>query len=76
MYQLSQFAANCFLLLYVDPGAGSLIWQLLLAAFFGGLFYFRKLIDAFLFRRSSRTKKQRETPAPDDSGEANEPVLK
>ncbi|HWS53896.1 MAG TPA: hypothetical protein VN228_07210 [Pyrinomonadaceae bacterium] len=32
-------------LLYADPGAGALIWQLALAAFVGGLFYFRKVRD-------------------------------
>jgi hypothetical protein len=31
--------------LYADPGSGTLIWQLLLAAFFGGMFYFRRLKD-------------------------------
>jgi len=29
---------------YVDPGSGALIWQLLLAAFFGGAFYARSII--------------------------------
>jgi len=32
-------------LLYADPGAGALIWQLALAAFVGGLFYFRRFRD-------------------------------
>ena len=44
---------HCFALgylLYTDPGYGTLIWQLLLAAFFGGMFYFRRLKD-FLSRR-------------------------
>ena len=27
------------ILLYTDPGTGTLIWQLILAALFGGLFY-------------------------------------
>jgi hypothetical protein len=27
---------------YVDPGAGALIWQLVVAALVGGLFYLRK----------------------------------
>jgi hypothetical protein len=30
-------------MLYADPGSGVLIWQLLLAIFFGGTFYFTKL---------------------------------
>lgn len=37
-------------LLYTDPGSGTLIWQLLLAAFFGVMFYFRRFRD-FLSRR-------------------------
>ncbi len=28
---------------YIDPGSGALIWQLLLAAFFGAIFYIRKV---------------------------------
>ena len=30
-------------MLYADPGSGVLIWQLLLALFFGVAFYFSKL---------------------------------
>jgi hypothetical protein len=40
-----------YLFLYTDPGSGTLIWQLLLAAFFGGMFYVRRLKDYFLRRR-------------------------
>lgn len=29
---------------YTDPGSGMLIWQLLVSALVGGLFYFRKAI--------------------------------
>ena len=39
-----------FYLLYTDPGSGTLVWQLLLAAFFGVMFYFRRFRD-FLSRR-------------------------
>lgn len=38
-------------LLYTDPGSGTLIWQLLLAAFFGGMFYLRRLKDLITQRR-------------------------
>jgi hypothetical protein len=31
------------MMLYADPGSGVLIWQLLLALFFGAAFYFTKL---------------------------------
>jgi hypothetical protein len=37
-------------LLYTDPGSGTLLWQLLLAVFFGGMFYVRRLKE-FLVRR-------------------------
>ncbi len=30
-------------MLYADPGSGVLIWQLLIALFFGAAFYFTKL---------------------------------
>ena len=30
------------MMLYADPGSGVLIWQLLLALFFGATFYFSK----------------------------------
>lgn len=36
---------------YTDPGSGALIWQTLMAAGFGILFYFRRAADWF---RSSR----------------------
>lgn len=28
---------------YIDPGSGALIWQMLVAASFGCLFYFKKI---------------------------------
>ena len=28
---------------YIDPGSGALIWQLLLAAFFGAMFFIRRV---------------------------------
>jgi hypothetical protein len=42
------------LLLYTDPGSGTLVWQLLLAAFFGGMFYLRKLKDLITQRKQQR----------------------
>ncbi|MCM3902253.1 MAG: hypothetical protein ND866_11150 [Pyrinomonadaceae bacterium] len=36
--------------IYTDPGYGTLIWQLLLAGIFGGMFYFRRF-KGFLSRR-------------------------
>ncbi len=32
---------------YIDPGAGSLIWQSLLAAGLGATFYFKRLLRWF-----------------------------
>jgi len=40
---------------YVDPGTGSLIWQFILAAFFGMLFYLRKIKKIVLSLFSKRT---------------------
>lgn len=51
-------AASIFL--YIDPGTGSMAWQLLAAAGFGLLFYvrsFRRWVVGFFAR--SRTKNQR-----------------
>ena len=42
------------ILLYTDPGAGALVWQLLLAALFGGLFYARRFRDRLFARRRPR----------------------
>jgi hypothetical protein len=36
---------------YIDPGAGALVWQSIIAAFVGAMFYFRrmrKVIGAFI----------------------------
>lgn len=32
---------------YVDPGSGTLLWQMLTAAFFGCLFYIKRIIGFF-----------------------------
>ncbi len=45
------------LLLYTDPGTGAMIWQLLVAAGLGGMFYFRHYIGkarALLLTRKNR----------------------
>ena len=33
---------------YVDPGAGSLLWQIVVAGFVGVLFYVRRLLGSLL----------------------------
>jgi hypothetical protein len=30
---------------YTDPGSGALLWQLLVAGFVGGMYYFRNILD-------------------------------
>ena len=42
-----------FLLAYTDPGTGALIWQLIVAAGIGFIFYFRRFFYKItkLFRR-------------------------
>ena len=41
---------------YTDPGSGTLIWQMLLAASFGIMFYLRRLISWFRGLKSRREK--------------------
>ena len=36
---------------YVDPGAGSLLWQIVVAGFVGVLFYVRRLLGSLLARK-------------------------
>jgi hypothetical protein len=39
---------------YTDPGSGMLIWQMLLAAFAGAMFYFRRFTTWFKNRKGPR----------------------
>ncbi len=39
---------------YADPGTGAFIYQAAYAAFLGGSFYLRKLLDGILQRRKQR----------------------
>ena len=41
---------------YVDPGSGALLWQILLAAVFGLMFYVRKIIAWFRRLNSGRKR--------------------
>ena len=46
---------------YIDPGTGSLIIQILIGSFFGGLFLLKAYwgkVSAFLSRMSSKIKKR------------------
>jgi hypothetical protein len=48
--------------IYTDPGSGALIWQLLVASFFGILFYLRSFIRRITEKLSSRRSKERSNP--------------
>jgi hypothetical protein len=41
------FAAEQPLAAYADPGSGALLWQILVAAFVGAMFYLRKFTTWF-----------------------------
>lgn len=43
---------------YIDPGAGYLIWQVVVGAFVGSFFFAKKIATGFqrVFRRSRTTK--------------------
>ena len=48
---------------YADPGSGTLIWQMLLAASFGVMFYARRIIGWFRGSKAGREKRSSpETP--------------
>jgi len=59
---LYTFDANKYYILalfYTDPGSGALVWQLVLASFFGALFYARSFTRKITARLSSkRDRKQ------------------
>ena len=48
------------MMLYADPGSGAMIWQLLLAFFFGATFYFSRL-KGWLRSRVGERKDDRPT---------------
>jgi hypothetical protein len=56
------------LLLYADPGSGALVWQLLVGAFIGAMFYFRRVREWLLFWK---TKRKAEPPASSSDSESN-----
>lgn len=53
---LSSSRTPALFLFYTDPGAGALLWQLLLASFVGGAFYARLLIRRVKARMSGLKK--------------------
>jgi len=54
-------------LLYIDPGSGSYLVQVIIAAILGGLFYFKNL---WLKIKSLFIKNKKETPPGDDKENA------
>jgi hypothetical protein len=44
--------------LYTDPGSGALVWQLLVASFFGILFYLRAFIRRITEKISGRRSRE------------------
>ena len=54
---------------YTDPGSGTLIWQMLLAASFGVMFYLRRMIRWF---RGLKSRKGKVTSAKVFSGATEE----
>ena len=46
-------AAESKVFAYTDPGTGTLIWQVVMAAIFGAMFYVRRLIAWVRSARSS-----------------------
>jgi hypothetical protein len=54
-------------LLYIDPGSGSYLVQVIIAAILGGLFYFKNL---WLKIKSLFIKHKKETPPGDDKENA------
>jgi len=59
---------------YTDPGSGVLIWQMLAAAFFGLMFYLRRIIG--WVRRVARRKEEASSvePLPADTVKETESV--
>lgn len=49
---------------YGDPGSGALLWQMALAAMFGGMFYIRRILN--WFRRGTAQKKPEEKVSGDE----------
>ena len=69
----SMLRPQTLILLYTDPGTGTLIWQLILAALFGGLFYVRRLRDRLVLRRGLRSGRDAETGDADAPTRAEPP---
>jgi hypothetical protein len=54
LYIFNYIDIHPLVLLYTDPGSGALVWQLLVASFFGILFYLRAFIRRIAAMMSDR----------------------
>jgi len=48
---------------YIDPGSGALIWQFLMAAFLGSLFFAKKFFSFITFRKRRKNDDQKSDAA-------------
>jgi hypothetical protein len=64
LYVFNRSDIHTLAFLYTDPGSGALVWQLLVASFFGGLFYVRSFIRRITAKMSGgRNGKQSDQQA-------------
>jgi hypothetical protein len=49
-------------LMYIDPGSGALIWQLILSSLFGVAFYYRRIITWVTARAFQRGRRKSDEP--------------
>lgn len=54
LYFFNLIDVHSFAFFYTDPGSGALVWQLLVASFFGIMFYIRSFIRKITATISSR----------------------
>ena len=60
-------------LAYIDPGSGAMIWQVIVAACVGVLFYFKKFRDA-LVRGCRRLIGRAEPPPAETASKKSDPA--
>jgi hypothetical protein len=58
LYVFNYSKIHTLAFLYTDPGSGALIWQLLVASFFGILFYLRAFIGRIAAMMSDRRSRK------------------
>jgi hypothetical protein len=58
LYFFNYSGIHTFALFYTDPGSGALVWQLLVASFFGIMFYVRSFIRKITTMMSNRKSRE------------------